>query len=78
MTDDLLSAFDACLSDLQDGIGLEDILSRYPAALAAELRAELAARAQLMADTAAPAAEDARGLLPIGHNHGLHPQEFNE
>lgn len=38
MTDDLLSAFDACLSDLQDGIGLEDILSRYPAALAAELR----------------------------------------
>ncbi|HRL30007.1 MAG TPA: GTPase HflX [Ottowia sp.] len=44
----------------------------------AELRAELAARAQSMVDTAAPAAEDARGLLPIGHNHGLHPQEFNE
>ena len=42
------------------------------------LRAELAARVQVMADTAAPAAEDARGLLPIGHNHGLHPQEFNE
>ena len=42
------------------------------------LRTELAARAQVMADTAAPAAEDARGLLPIGHNHGLHPQEFNE
>ena len=44
----------------------------------AELRAELAARAQSMVDTAAPAAEDARGRLPIGHNHGLHPQEFNE
>ena len=44
----------------------------------AALRAELAARVQVMADTAAPAAEDARGLLPIGHNHGLHPQEFNE
>ena len=44
----------------------------------AALRAELAARAQVMADTAAPAAEDARGRLPIGHNHGLHPQEFNE
>lgn len=52
MTDDLLSAFDAGLSDLQDGIGLEDILSRYPAALAAELRPMLEAAqfARLAAD----------------------------
>lgn len=52
MTDDLLSAFDACLSDLQDGMGLEDVLSRYPAALAAELRPMLEAAqfAQLAAD----------------------------
>lgn len=52
MTDDLLSAFDACLSDLQDGVGLEEALSRYPAALAAELRPllEAAQFAQLSAD----------------------------
>lgn len=63
----------------QDGRDLTRVFvsARTGEGLAA-LRAELAARAQVMADTAAPAAEDARGLLPIGHNHGLHPQEFNE
>ena len=43
-----------------------------------ELRAELAARAQAAAQPGAPMAADAGLPVPIGHNHGLHPQEANE
>jgi hypothetical protein len=52
MSDDLLSAFEDCLHDLETGVGLDDVLSRYPAELAAELRPMLAAAqfARLPAD----------------------------
>ncbi len=43
MSDELLSAFDDCLHDLDSGVGIDEALSRYPAELAAELRPMLEA-----------------------------------
>ncbi len=38
MNDELLTAFDDGLHELETGVGLDELLSRYPAELAAELR----------------------------------------
>ncbi len=58
MSEELLSAFDDCLHDLDSGVGIDEALSRYPAELAAELRPMLeAAQFARLPQTARPRPE---------------------